>query len=103
MTASAVAMEVASSEVFARRPRSLLPARIGCAVVTYSAGGPPSRCTATAVTAADVVCRSCGPRRVFLCDPCVEEIRWGIEAGSVWCATEGTLITGVDVALSLPG
>ena len=103
MTNGAVAIEVASSEVFARRPRSLLPARIGCAAVTYSTGASPSRCNVTAATAADVVCRSCGPRRVFLCDACVEEIRWGIGAGSVWCAAEGALITGVDVAISLTG
>jgi len=103
MTTGAVAVEVASSEVFARRPPSLLPGRIGCAAVTYSAGAPPARCNATAATAADVVCRSCGPRRVFLCCSCVEEIRWGVEAGSVWCATEGALITGVDVAIALTG
>ncbi len=96
-------MEVASSEVFARRPRSMLPAHIGCAVVTYSTGAPPSRCNDTAVTAADVVCRSCGSRRVFLCDSCVAEVRWGVGAGAVWCATDGALITGVDVALSLAG
>lgn len=96
-------MDVASSEVFARRPRSLLPARIGCAAVTYSTGAPQSRCRATATTAADVACTSCGLRRVFLCDPCVEQIRWGVRAGSVWCAAEGALITGVDIALSLTG
>ena len=103
MTTGAVAMEVTSSEVFARRPRSLLPPRIGCAAVTYSTGAPASRCNDTAATAADVVCRSCGLRRVFLCDSCIAEIRWGVGAGSVWCATDGALITCVDVAISLTG
>src|SRR3954453_4061048 len=103
MTTGAVALEVASSEVFARRPRRLLPPRIGCAVVTYSTEAPPSRCNDPAATAADAVCRSCGPRRVFLCDSCVAEIRWGVGAGSVWCATDGALVTAVDGAISLTG
>jgi hypothetical protein len=101
MTTGAVAMDLALSEAFARRPKHLLPARIGCAAVGYSAGSAPSRCPTTAATAADVVCRSCGPRRVFLCDPCLEQTRWRIGAGSLWCSADGALITGLDVAVPL--
>jgi hypothetical protein len=103
MTTAAGAMDLALSEVFAGRPRRLLPARIGCAAVTYSTGGEPSRCPATAASAADVVCRSCGPRRVFLCDPCLQEARWHIEGGWLWCAADGAPITGLHVAILLPG
>lgn len=94
-------MDLALSELFAHRPARFLPARIGCAAVIYSLGGEQVRCRATATTSADVLCKGCGPRRVFLCPTCLDETRWRIEAGAVWCAADGASITELAVATAL--
>src|ERR1700760_3535753 len=103
MTAAAGAMDVASSEVFAGRPRRLLPARLGCGGLTYSTKGQSMRCPAHAACAVDVVCRSCRSRRVFLCDSCLEEARWRMETGSLWCAADGAQVTALQAAVALAG
>jgi hypothetical protein len=95
-------MDLAASEDFARRPRNLLPTRIRCAAVSRSPAGRPSRCDTAAAVAADVCCRSCGPRRLFLCDNCLDEARWLLTPGLVWCAVDGALITAVTPSVRLP-
>jgi hypothetical protein len=86
-------MDLAASEPFARRPRTMLPARIRCAAIFRAAAGLQSRCGTPAAVAADISCRSCGTRRVFLCDACLDEARWRVESGLLWCAEDGALVT----------
>jgi hypothetical protein len=93
-------MDLAASEAFARRPRNMLPARIRCAAIPRSAAGRQIRCGATAAIAVDVTCRSCGTRRVFLCDQCLDEAAWQVTPGLLWCAEDGALI--IDLTASAP-
>ena len=86
-------MDLAASEPFARRPRIMLPARIRCAAISRSPAGLRSRCGTPAVVAADVSCRSCGIRRVFLCDACLDEAGWRVGVELLWCAEDGALVT----------
>jgi hypothetical protein len=86
-------MDLAASEDFARRPRNMLPARIRCASISRSAAGRQARCGTTAAIAVDITCRSCGTRRVFLCEQCLEEAAWQVEPGLLWCAEDGALVT----------
>ena len=86
-------MDFGASEHFARRPRNMLPARIRCAAISRSPAGLQVRCGTTATAAVDVSCRSCGTRRVFLCDDCLDEAAWQLEPGLLWCAEDGALVT----------
>ena len=95
-------MDLAAFENFARRPRGLLPTRIRCSAITRSAAGSPSRCGTTAAVAVDVCCRSCGARRVFLCEPCLDEAGWQLEPGLLWCASDGGLIATLTESMRLP-
>jgi hypothetical protein len=85
-------MDLAASEDFARRPRNMLPAQIRCAAISRSPAGHQARCGTAAAVAVDVGCRSCGTRRVFLCDSCLDEAAWQLEPGLLWCADDGALI-----------
>ena len=95
-------MDIAASENFARRPRNLLPMRIRCSAIARSPAGSPSRCGTTAVLAVDVCCKSCGARRVFLCQACLDEACWQLESGLLWCASDGRLITALTESARLP-
>ena len=92
-------MDLATFEPFARRPRNLLPTRIRCAAI--SPAGPPSRCSSPAAVATDVCCRSCGARRVFLCDGCLDEAQWLLEPGLLWCAADGARISVITSSTRL--
>lgn len=96
-------MELAASEDFARRPRNLLPARIRCAAINRSPAGLQSRCGTLAVVAVDVSCRSCGTRRVFLCDSCLDEARWQLEPGFLWCGQDGAIVTALTTSTPSAG
>jgi hypothetical protein len=95
-------MDLAASENFARRPRNLLPTRIRCSAIARSTPGRPSRCGTTAEVAVEICCRSCGARRVFLCAGCLEEARWQLEPGLLWCASDGGSITALTESIRLP-
>lgn len=95
-------MDLAASENFARRPRSLLPTGIRCSAIARAAAGSPARCGTTAAVSVDVSCRSCGARRVFLCESCLEEARWQLEPGLLWCASDGGRITALTESMRLP-
>jgi hypothetical protein len=96
-------MDLAASEDFARRPRNLLPARIRCAAIIQSAAGRQSRCGTLAAVAVDVDCRSCGTRRVFLCDVCLDAAQWQLEPGLLWCGQDGAIITGLTTSTPSAG
>jgi hypothetical protein len=95
-------MDLAASENFARRPQNLLPTRIRCSAIARSAADSPSRCDSTAAVAVDVRCRSCGVRRLFLCEACLDEARWQLEPGLLWCASDGGLIATLTESMRLP-
>jgi hypothetical protein len=96
-------MDLAASENFARRPRNMLPARIRCAAISPSPAEIQARCGTTAAVAVDIGCRSCGPRRVFLCDPCLDESRWQLEAGLLRCGHDGALVTSLSTTTPSAG
>ncbi len=100
-------MDLVVSEPFAHRPQALLPARIRCAAIPGLPTGDGSRCATSATVAVDLVCRSCGTRRAFLCAPCLDEARWEVGSGLVWCARDGARVTAlvsqVPLTVSVPG
>jgi hypothetical protein len=96
-------MDLAASEDFARRPRIMLPARIRCAAISRSPAGLQSRCGTLAAVAVDVSCRSCGTRRVFLCDTCLDEARWQLEPGLLWCAQDGAPVIALTTSAPSAG
>lgn len=96
-------MDLAASEDFARRPRIMLPARIRCAAISRFPAGLQSRCGTLAAVAVDVSCRSCGTRRVFLCDACLDEATWQLEPGFLWCAEDGAPVTALTTSTPSAG
>jgi hypothetical protein len=96
-------MDLAASEPFARRPPNMLPARIRCAAISPSAAGRQARCRITAAVPVDISCRSCGTRRVFLCDQCLDEAGWQLQPGLLWCAQDGALVTALTTSTPSAG
>ena len=60
-----------------------------CQVVVYGVGGTED-CDCGASLGATVICKSCGPREVFVCSDCFEELMRVIDlSGWVCCTKQG--------------